>query len=466
MKNDIIRIPEEEMLRQKGFADAFAALPRRPETYYIVTYGCQMNAHDSEKLAGILESMGMRPAADKREADLVLHNTCCIRDNAERKALGNVTWLKEVRRERPEMMIGVCGCMVQQPGMAEKLLKRYPFVDLAFGTGNLHALPELLYRAVESGRRVVQVPENESTIAEGVPIRRGSPLQSYITIMYGCNNYCTYCIVPHVRGRERSRRSADILREAEGLAAQGVREIMLLGQNVNSYGSGADDLTFPGLLEECAKLGIPRIRFMTSHPKDLSDDLIRVMADHPNIMRHFHLPVQSGSNAILQAMNRRYTREKYLERLAALRAAMPDIGVTTDLIVAFPGETEADFRDTLSLTAEARFDSAFTFIFSPRAGTKAASLPGPIDPKTATGRIETLIALQEKNTAEVFASLIGQTVSVLVTDRSRRGGGEVTGKCERNISVNFAGDEGDIGQILPVRITAASHTTLKGERVL
>ena len=466
MKNDIIRIPEEEMLRQKGFADAFAALPHRPETYYIVTYGCQMNAHDSEKLAGILESMGMRPAADKREADLVLHNTCCIRDNAERKALGNVTWLKEVRRERPEMMIGVCGCMVQQPGMAEKLLKRYPFVDLAFGTGNLHALPELLYRAVESGRRVVQVPENESTIAEGVPIRRGSPLQSYITIMYGCNNYCTYCIVPHVRGRERSRRSADILREAEGLAAQGVREIMLLGQNVNSYGSGADDLTFPGLLEECAKLGIPRIRFMTSHPKDLSDDLIRVMADHPNIMRHFHLPVQSGSNAILQAMNRRYTREKYLERLAALRAAMPDIGVTTDLIVAFPGETEADFRDTLSLTAEARFDSAFTFIFSPRAGTKAASLPGPIDPKTATGRIETLIALQEKNTAEVFASLIGQTVSVLVTDRSRRGGGEVTGKCERNISVNFAGDEGDIGRILPVRITAASHTTLKGERVL
>ena len=466
MKNDIIRIPEEEMQRQKGFADAFAALPRRPETYYIVTYGCQMNAHDSEKLAGILESMGMRPAADKREADLVLHNTCCIRDNAERKALGNVTWMKEVRKVRPELMIGVCGCMVQQPGMAEKLLKQYPFVDLAFGTGNLHALPELLYRAVESGRRVVQVPENESTIAEGVPIRRESDLQSYITIMYGCNNYCTYCIVPHVRGRERSRRSADILREAEGLAAKGVREIMLLGQNVNSYGTGTGDLTFPGLLEECAKLGIPRIRFMTSHPKDLSDDLIRVMADHRNIMRHFHLPVQSGSNTILQAMNRRYTREKYLERLGALRAAMPDIGVTTDLIVAFPGETEADFEDTLSLTAEARFDSAFTFIYSPRAGTKAAGLPGRIDPETATRRIETLIALQEKNTAEVFASLTGQTVSVLVTDRSRRGGGEVTGKCERNISVNFPGDETDIGRILPVRITAASHTTLKGERVL
>ncbi len=463
MKNDIIRIPEEEMERQRGFADAFAALPRRPETYYIVTYGCQMNAHDSEKLAGILDRMGLRPAPDKREADFVLHNTCCIRDNAERKALGNVTWLKELRKERPDLLIGVCGCMVQEPGMAEKLIKQYPFVDLAFGTGNLHELPELLLRCVESGRRVVSVPENESTLAEGVPIRRASSLTGYLTIMYGCNNFCTYCIVPHVRGRERSRSSRDILREAEELRRQGFREIMLLGQNVNSYGSGTGDLSFPQLLDECASLGFERIRFMTSHPKDLSDDLIRVMADRPNIMRHFHLPVQSGSNAVLEAMNRRYTREKYLERLRALRAAMPDIGVTTDLIVAFPGETERDFEDTLSLTDEACFDSAFTFIYSPRVGTKAASMPGQVDPDTAKARIERLIAVQEKNTARVFSSLIGQTVKVLVTDRSRRGGGEVTGKCERNISVNFPGDGEDIGRILPVKITAASHTTLKGE---
>ncbi len=465
MTDPIIRITEEEIRRQEGFADEFAALPGRPQTYHIVTYGCQMNAHDSEKLAGILERMGMRPAPDKRTADLVMHNTCCIRDNAERKALGNVTWLKEVRRERPDMLIGVCGCMVQEPGMAEKLLKQYPFVDLAFGTGNLHEVPEMLFRVVTEKKRVVSVPGNESTVAEGLPIRRQSDIQAYLTIMYGCNNYCTYCIVPHVRGRERSRASADILREAEALKRAGVQEVMLLGQNVNSYGAGSGDLTFPELLDRIAGLDIPRIRFMTSHPKDLSDELIRVMAERPNIMRHFHLPVQSGSNAVLKAMNRRYTREKYLERLGALRAAMPDIGVTSDLIVAFPGETDPDFEDTLSLTAEARYDSAFTFIYSPRTGTPAASMPGQIPPDIASERISRLIALQEKNTAAAFEGMLGQTVRVLVTDRSRRGRGEMTGKCERNISVNFPGSEADVGRILPVRITAASHTTLKGERV-
>ncbi len=464
MSDKIIRIPDEEIRRQQGFADAFAALPGRPETYYIVTYGCQMNAHDSEKLAGILESMGMRSTADKREADLVMHNTCCIRDNAERKALGNVTWLKEVRRERPELLIGVCGCMVQEPGMAAKLLKQYPFVDIAFGTGNMHEVPEMLYRVVTEKKRVVSVPENESTVAEGLPILRQSAIQAYLTIMYGCNNFCTYCIVPHVRGRERSRLSSDILREAEELQKSGVQEVMLLGQNVNSYGAPGGDITFPQLLDRVAALGIPRIRFMTSHPKDLSDELIRVMADRPNIMRHFHLPVQSGSNAILRAMNRRYTREKYLERLSALREAMPDIGVTSDLIVAFPGESEQDFEDTLSLTEEALYDSAFTFIYSPRTGTPAASMPGQIAPEVASERIARLISVQEKNTAAAFEGMLGKTVKVLVTDRSRRGRGEVTGKCERNISVNFPGTDEDIGRILPVRITAASHTTLKGEK--
>ena len=465
MSDPIIRIPEEEIRRQQGFADAFAALPGRPETYYIVTYGCQMNAHDSEKLAGILESMGMRPAGDKREADLVMHNTCCIRDNAERKALGNVTWLKEVRGERPQMLIGVCGCMVQEPGMAEKLLKQYPFVDIAFGTGNMHEVPEMLCRVVTERKRVVSVPQNESTVAEGLPIRRQSDIQAYLTIMYGCNNYCTYCIVPYVRGRERSRASSDILREAEVLRNSGVREVMLLGQNVNSYGASGGDMTFPQLLDHVAALGIPRIRFMTSHPKDLSDELIRVMADRPNIMRHFHLPVQSGSNAILKAMNRRYTREKYLERLSALRAAMPDIGVTSDLIVAFPGETDGDFEDTLSLTAQARYDSAFTFIYSPRTGTPAAAMPGQIPPDVASRRIAKLIEVQEKNTAAAFESMLGQTVNVLVTDRSRRGKDVMTGKCERNISVNFPGCDSDIGRILPIRITAASHTTLRGEKI-
>ena len=466
MSNRIIIIPQEETERQRAIADAFAARADRPETYYIVTYGCQMNAHDSEKLAGILDSMGMRPADDRTQADFVLHNTCCIRDNAERKALGNVTWLKEVRKERPELLIGVCGCMVQEPGMAEKLLRQYPFVDLAFGTGNLYALPELLTRAVDSRRRVVMVPDDESTLAEGLPIHRQSSIQAYVTIMYGCNNYCSYCIVPYVRGRERSRSMDDILREVDGLQKQGVQEIMLLGQNVNSYGhSGKDGYSFADLLQRVAESGVPRIRFMTSHPKDLSDELIDVMAANRNIMRHFHLPVQSGSNRILEAMNRHYTREKYLERLHALRRAMPDIGVTTDLICAFPGETEEEFDETLSILREARYDSAFTFIYSPRVGTKAASLPDQIPAETAAARIERMITLQDSITKEIFDSLVGSEVQVLVTDHSRRSEKMMTGKCERNISVNFPGDPDDIGRIVPVRITGVSKTTLRGEKI-
>ncbi|MBQ8136038.1 MAG: tRNA (N6-isopentenyl adenosine(37)-C2)-methylthiotransferase MiaB [Clostridia bacterium] len=466
MSNRIIAIPPEEIERQRAIADAFAARADRPETYYIVTYGCQMNAHDSEKLAGMLEAMGLHEAEDKTKADFVLHNTCCIRDNAERKALGNVTWLKEVRKQRPEMIIGVCGCMVQEPGMAEKLLRQYPFVDLAFGTGNQYALPELLTRAVETRRRVVQVEADESTIAENVPIRRKSDIQAYVTIMYGCNNYCSYCIVPYVRGRERSRAADDILREVDGLVNSGTKEIMLLGQNVNSYGvSGSDGVTFAKLLSRVAESGVPRIRFMTSHPKDLSDELIQVMAEHKNILRHFHLPVQSGNDRILKEMNRHYTREIYLERLLSLRKAMPDIGVTTDLICAFPGETDAEFEDTLSIMRAARYDSAFTFIYSPRVGTRAALMPNQIPPEVATERIERMIALQDGVTSESYPSLIGQKVNVLVTDRSRRSDQMVTGKCERNISVNFKGDERDIGKIVPVRLTGVSKTTLRGERI-
>ena len=466
MSNNIIRIPPEELIRQRQAASRFRALTERPKTYYIVTYGCQMNAHDSEKLAGMLDSMGMQPAARKEEADFVLHNTCCIRDNAERKALGNVTWLKELRREKPGLLIGVCGCMVQEPGMAEKILRQYPFIDLAFGTGNVYQLPELLLRATETRKRVVSVSPDESTLAEGLPVHRESPFQSYVTIMYGCNNYCSYCIVPYVRGRERSRRPDDILREVETLQKQGVQEIMLLGQNVNSYGNDQpDSLSFARLLRRVGETGIPRIRFMTSHPKDLSDELIAAMAETPSVMRHFHLPVQSGSNAILKEMNRRYTREAYLERLAALRAAMPDIGVTTDLIVAFPGETEQDFEDTVDLVRTARYDSAFTFIYSPRVGTRAADMPGRIAPEVATERIERLIALQEEMTAKAFEGMMGQTVHVLATGFARRDEKQLTGKCERNISVNFAGTPDQIGRIIPVKITSAGKTTLRGQQL-
>ncbi len=464
MRETTVRVSPEEMEEQRRFSREFSDLPDRPKTYFIVTYGCQMNAHDSEKLAGMLEKMGLTAAPRREEADFVLHNTCCIRDNAERKALGNVTWLKEVKKERPGMLIGVCGCMVQEPGMAEKLLRQYPFVDVAFGTGNLHCLPELLFRAVDTRRRVVAVPDEQSTLAEGLPIKRESAFQSYVTIMYGCNNFCSYCIVPYVRGRERSRSADDILREVEELQKKGVKEIMLLGQNVNSYGNDVPGgVTFPQLLRRVAQSGIPRIRFMTSHPKDLSDELIEEMAVNPALCRHLHLPVQSGSNRILAAMNRRYTRESYLEKVEKIRRAAPDVGLTTDLIVAFPGEEEQDFEDTLNLTRQVGFDSAFTFIYSPRRGTRAAEMPGRIDPALATERIGRLIALQEEMTEKAFTSLLGKEETVLVTGQSKRSPRQLTGKCSRNISVNFEGSPDRIGAILPIRITGKSKTTLKGE---
>ena len=466
MKEDIIRISQQELENQKIISESFKKLEQRPQTYYIVTFGCQMNAHDSEKLAGMLENMGLRAAPSREEADFVLHNTCCVRDNAERKALGNVTWLKEIKKEKPGLLIGVCGCMVQEKGMAEKLLKQYPFVDLAFGTGNIHQLPQLLYQAAASRQRTVCVPENQSTVAENLPIVRQSASQAYVTVMYGCNNFCSYCIVPYVRGRERSRYLADILHEVDGLVKNGCQEIMLLGQNVNSYGKDLEEgHSFAQLLHEVSKTGIPRIRFMTSHPKDLSDELIEEIAQNPQVMRHFHLPVQSGSDRILQMMNRRYSVQQYLDRVDALRRAVPDIGITTDLIVGFPGEEESDFQDTMELVRQVGYDAAFTFIYSPRTGTVAEKLPGRIDPAESTRRIEALIALQETKTKEVFERMIGSRQSVLVSGFSKRNENQITGKCSRNISVNFEGDASDEGKILPVLITSAGKTTLRGTKI-
>ena len=319
-------------------------------------------------------------------------------------------------------------------------------------------------RAAQTRRRVVAVPEEQTVLAEGLPIRRESPFQAYVTIMYGCNNFCSYCIVPYVRGRERSRTADDIVREVETLQKQGVQEIMLLGQNVNSYGNDVPaGVTFPQLLRRVTETGIPRVRFMTSHPKDLSDELIEEMASNPALCRHLHLPVQSGSNAILQAMNRKYTRESYLEKVEKIRKAAPDVGLTTDIIVAFPGETDRDFEDTMDLVRQVGYDSAFTFIYSPRVGTRAAEMPGRIDPALATERIERLIALQEEMTQTRFAEMIGKTESVLVTGQSKRDENQFTGKTSRNISVNFEGSADMIGKIIPVKITAASKTTLKGK---
>ena len=465
MERREILVTEEEMEKQEQFAGKVRALPHRPRNYHVVTYGCQMNAHDSEKIAGMLENMGMIPAEKREEADFVIFNTCCVRENAERRALGNVTWLKEVRKQRPELLIAVCGCMIQEPGMAEIILKQYRFVDLAFGTANLHKLPEMLYEALNNGRQLVSV-ENVDVIAEELPIRRLRKDAAYLTIMYGCDNFCSYCIVPYVRGRERSREPEIILREAEELAESGVKEIMLLGQNVNSYGKGLPGSpTFAGLLKQLDGIGIPRIRFMTSHPKDLSDELIDVMAGGKHILPQFHLPVQSGNNEILKKMNRHYTREQYMDRVRKLREAIPGIGLSTDIIVSFPGETEKQFEDTMSLVQEVRFDSAFTFIYSPRTGTKAARMAGMIPDEVSSQRIQKLIALQESLQQETLKRFVGQEEEILVEGLSRRSRTAVSGKGKHAVSVTVNGTEGDIGQILRCRIVNLKNNTLTGERI-
>lgn len=459
-------VTEAEQALQRDYMDQVRALPRRPQSYHVVTYGCQMNAHDSEKLAGLLREMGMTEAPTREEADLVLFNTCCVRDNAERRALGNVTWLKELKRDKPELLIGVCGCMIQQPGMAEKILKQYKFIDLAFGTANLHRLPQLLYEELTTHRRVVEVDQGEDVIAEGLPVKRLRPDHAYITIMYGCDNFCSYCIVPYVRGRERSRDMDAIVREAEELYHGGVKEIMLLGQNVNSYGKGLPgEPTFAQLLRRLDAIGIPRIRFMTSHPKDLSDELIAAMGECKHVCPQFHLPVQSGSDEILKAMNRHYDRASYLDKVEKLRRAVPGIGLTTDIIVGFPGETEAQFEDTLSLVRQVGYDSAFTFIYSPRPGTKAAKMTDQVPADVAQARLERLLKAQEAAQAEAQKRFLGMEEEVLVESLSRRSDKAVSGKGLHGVSVTFPGTEADIGQIVRVRITECANNTLRGERI-
>lgn len=460
-----VHITPEELAEQRHYAAMVSAMAQRPASYHVVTYGCQMNAHDSEKLAGMLRDMGMQEAADRTEADFVIFNTCCVRDNAERRALGNVTWLKEVRKQNPRLVIAVCGCMIQQPGMAEKILKQYKFVDLAFGTSNLYKLPELLYRTLNSDRTVIQVDDRDS-IAEDLPIKRLRSDAAYITIMYGCDNFCSYCIVPYVRGRERSREMEAILKEARELKEAGVKEIMLLGQNVNSYGKGLDgDVSFAKLLRALDDMGIERIRFMTSHPKDLSDELIQAMGECRHVLPQFHLPVQAGNNEILQRMNRRYTREQYLEKVRKLREAVPGIGLTTDIIVGFPGETEEQFQDTLSIVQEVGYDSAFTFIYSPRTGTVAAKMDDQVPEDIATDRIKRLIAAQEEGQRKAMSRFIGMEEEVLVEGLSRRSDKDVSGHGRHGVSITLPGNKKDIGKIIRVRVTTMKNNTLVGERI-
>ena len=399
----------------------------------------------------------------REQADLILYNTCCVRENAENKALGNVIWLKELKRDKPDLMICVGGCMTQEKGMAATMKKRYPFIDLIYGTHNLYRLPEYIYRFLQGREPVVEVLDTDGEVVEGLPEKRESVHTSFVNIMYGCNNFCSYCIVPYVRGRERSRDPEDIEREVAQLLERGAQEIVLLGQNVNSYrGGGAE---FANLLRRLDRLGVPRIRFMTSHPKDLSDELIAAYGDLEHLMPSLHLPVQAGNDEILRQMNRRYTRERYLDLVRRLRAVRPEIGLTSDIIVGFPGETEAQFEDTMSLVREVRFDAAYTFIYSPRKGTKAAEMPDPVTAEEKSARIQRLIDLQQAIAYEALCAQVGRKEIVLVDSVSTRDAGSVGGKTPRGHMVNFPGSAELIGKFVEVEITSAGKNTLRGRLI-
>ena len=452
--------PDREPERQYYFIEACRKKVReeserlgRPLTFCVTTFGCQMNARDSEKLTGILEQAGYQPA-EEAEADFVIYNTCTVRENANLKVYGHLGLLKHRKKERPGMRIALCGCMMQEPEVIERLKKSYRFVDLIFGTHNIFKFAELLARSLYEGGQVIDIWQGTDKIVEDLPVERKYSFKSGVNIMFGCNNFCSYCIVPYVRGRERSRRPEDILKEIEALAADGVTEVMLLGQNVNSYGKTLEQpMTFAELLRQVEKIeGIRRIRFMTSHPKDLSDELIEVMRDSKKICRHLHLPLQSGSSRILKAMNRRYTKEQYLELAGKIRREIPDISLTTDIIVGFPGETEEDFQETLDVVRRVRYDNAYTFIYSKRTGTPAAAMENQVPPEVTKDRFDRLLALVQELAKEQTARFAGTVQEVLVEEVNDHRPGFLTGRMSNNLLVHFPGEAAQIGQYVNVRL--------------
>ncbi len=461
----------------KNILEAMKYIRRQNELYYnrtgrkklamITTYGCQMNVHDSEKLRGMLNYMGYADTENKENADLIIYNTCCVREHAEERVYGNVGALYSLKQERPDLIIGICGCMMQQEGMAENVARRFPFVDIIFGTHNLHSFPELLLKALQSNNTVVEILNDDRNIVEGVPINRAKGVSAWVTIMYGCNNFCSYCIVPHVRGREKSRSREDILSEIRDIARNGYKEITLLGQNVNSYGKDLHgNYLFSDLLVDIDKIeGIDRVRFMTSHPKDLSDELIKAMASCKKVCEHLHLPVQSGSNNILSKMNRKYTREQYLDLIARVRKSVPDIAITTDIIVGFPGETEQDFQDTLDLVRTVKFDSAFTFMYSPRQGTRAAKMKDQIDKDVKKQRLNELLEVQNFITGQKNSVFKNRIVEVLVEGTSKNDPNCLSGRTRTNKLVNFKGSPELIGKLAHVKVTNPKCWTLEGEAI-
>ena len=443
----------EYMEKAKSYVKAKSEELGRPLTYCVTTFGCQMNARDSEKLTGILEEIGYVPAADER-ADFVIYNTCTVRENANLRVYGRLGVLHGYKKKNPAMTIALCGCMMQEPEVVEKLKKSYRFVDIIFGTHNIFKFAELIVRNFEEKGMVIDIWKDTKEIVEDLPVERKYSFKSGVNIMFGCNNFCSYCIVPYVRGRERSRNPEDIIAEIKNLVADGVVEVMLLGQNVNSYGKNLENpMTFAKLLTEIEKIeGLERIRFMTSHPKDLSDELIEVMENSKKICKHLHLPLQSGSSRILKVMNRRYDKEQYLALVERIKKAIPDIGLTTDIIVGFPGETEEDFQETLDVVRKVRYDSAFTFIYSKRTGTPAAAMENQVPEDVVKDRFDRLLKEVQTISQEMTARFEGMVEEVLVEEVNEHNQELVTGRMSNNHLVHFPGDASMIGKIVKVHL--------------
>lgn len=437
----------------------------RGKSYYLRTYGCQANERDSETLAGIMEELGYTPADQPEDADVILLNTCAVRRNAEEKVLGELGSLKRLKKRKPDLIFGVCGCMAQEEEIVTLLLEKYRHVNLIFGTHNIHRLPELLYRVV-NGQKSVEVFSKEGDVIENLPVRRFGKHKAWVNIMYGCDKFCTYCIVPYTRGKERSRRMEDILEEVRILKAEGYQEITLLGQNVNSYGKDLGiEGGFAALLKETAEIGIPRIRFTTSHPWDFTDAMIDIIAQYDNIMPFIHLPVQSGDDEILKIMGRKYTREQYLTLFHKIEAAIPNCAFSTDIIVGFPNETNEQFERTLSLVEECKFDNAFTFIYSPREGTPAARMHDNIELSEKQERLQRLNTVWNYHARNKNLAYVGQIVEVLVDGASKKNSEVYSGYTRTNKLVNFTGKDIQCGDVVQVRITDAKTFSLDGELV-
>ena len=451
----------------KGILEEKAKKAGRKLTCFVQTFGCQMNARDSEKLSGILHAIGFEET-ENEDADLVIYNTCTVRDNANQRVYGRLGVLNGFKRKNPHMKICLCGCMMQEPSVIEKIKKSYGFVDLIFGTHNIFKFAELLVRMYQSEGMLIDIWKDTDQIVEQLPVQRKYPFKSGINIMFGCNNFCSYCIVPYVRGRERSRKPEEIIEEIKKLAAEGVVEIMLLGQNVNSYGKNLETpVSFAELLKMVEEIdGIERIRFMTSHPKDLSDELIEVMKNSKKICRHLHLPLQSGSTRILKEMNRRYTKEQYLALAEKIRKEIPDISITTDIIVGFPGENYEDVQETIDVIKKVQYDNAFTFQYSKRTGTPAAAMENQVPKETVTAHFDELLAVVQNVAKEQAKKLQGKTMDALVEEMNEHDPALVTGRLGNNMIVHFKGTEELIGKIVPVYLKECKGFYYLGERII